>query len=134
MYIDGFCHNNSHHSLKNSSSCSSKYCPFIWNESSGIVQKDYFSELFGFSFRHFTDPRRYISCAWFFWFFFVSAWFCMKHYGWKSIFPFTPQLGIWITIMIATPIAASLRYIAALMFTLPFVIIIPMLLERTKQE
>lgn len=105
---------------------------FIWNESSGIVQKDYFSELFGFSFRHFTDPRRYISCAWFFWFFFVSAWFCMKHYGWKSIFPFTPQLGIWITIMIATPIAASLRYIAALMFTLPFVIIIPMLLERTK--
>lgn len=107
---------------------------FIWNDSAGIVQKDYFSEWFGFSFRHFVNPRHYISCAWFFWIFFVASVFTMERYGERSIFAFTPQLGIWLTIMLATPIAVSLRYIAANMFTLPFVIIVPLLLERQKTD
>lgn len=103
---------------------------FIWNDNYGIVQTDYFLNWFGFSFQHFVTPRHFISCAWFFWFFFIAAWFCMKHYSWKTVFLFLPQLGVWATLMIATPVAISLRYIASNMFTLPFVIITPMLLER----
>lgn len=56
----------------------------------------------------------------------------MKHYGWSKCFIFIPQIGIWITLMIATPVAVSLRYIAVNMFTLPFVIIVPLLVERNK--
>lgn len=106
----------------------------VWNNEIGVVQKDYFSDWFGFSFRHFTDPRYYISSAWFFWIFLIAAWYIVQHYGWKSILLFLPQLGIWLTLMVATPIAVSLRYIAAAMFTLPFVILVPLLLERIQRE
>ena len=57
----------------------------------------------------------------------------MKHYGARAFFLFTPQIGVWLTLMVATPIAVRLRYIAAHMFTLPVVIIVPLLLERTKR-
>lgn len=106
---------------------------FVWNNDLNIVQNDYFNKWFGFSFQDFVNPRKYISCAWFFWIFFVTAWFLMKHYGWRSCFLFIPQIGIWITLMIATHVAVSLRYIAANMFTLPFVIIVPLFLERNKK-
>ena len=104
---------------------------FIWPSGLDTIdEKDYFNEWFGFSFKHFVNPRHFISNAWFFWIFLVSAWFVAKHYGIKSTFLFTPQLGIWLTLMVATPIAVSLRYIAANMFTLGFTIIVPILLER----
>lgn len=105
---------------------------FVWSNDLGVEMHDYFIEWFGFSFQHFANPRHMISCAWFFWIFFIMAWFSMKHYGNNTIFLFIPQLGIWITLMIATPIAVSLRYIAANMFTLPFAVIVPLLLEERK--
>lgn len=103
---------------------------FIWGKGKSIEMHDYFLEWFGFSFQHFVNPRHTISCAWFFWAFFITAWFSMKHYGKKTVILFMPQLGTWMTLMIATPIAVSLRYIAANMFTLPFVVIVPILLVR----
>ena len=105
---------------------------YVWENNLDIVQTDYFQKWFGFSFQHFVNPRRCISCAWFFWIFFFMAWFLMKHYGWRSVFLFIPQLGVWITLMIAVPVAVSLRYIAANMFTLPFIIIVPLLIYRNK--
>lgn len=103
---------------------------FVWPNLFGMSQTDYFEKWFGFSFQHFVNPRHYISCAWFFWFFFVGMIFVMKHFGWRKSYLFTPQMGTWLTIMIATPMASSLRYVAALLFTLPFVIILPILLKR----
>ena len=96
----------------------------------GLYQTDYFEKWFGFSFHHFINPRHYISCAWFFWIFFICMILVSKHFGWRKCYLFTPQIGIWLTLMIATPVASSLRYIAALLFTLPFVIILPILLKR----
>lgn len=107
----------------------------VWPNSYEIYQielypTDYFQRWFGFSFQHFVNPRHYLSCAWFFWIFFICMLHVMKHYGWRKSYLFTPQMGIWLTLMVATPIASSLRYIAALLFTLPFVIILPILLKR----
>lgn len=104
---------------------------FLWSEDWGVTSKDYFEDWFGFSFQHFVNPRNYISCAWFFGIFVFAAWFLVKHYGWKSIFIYTPQLGVCVTLMVAVPMAVSLRYIASLMFTLPFVVIVPLMLERS---
>lgn len=103
---------------------------YMWPNSKELYQTDYFEKWFGFSFQHFVNPRHYISCAWFFWIFLICMILVMKHYGWRKSYLFTPQIGIWLTLMIATPIASSLRYIAALLFTLPFVIILPILLKR----
>lgn len=102
----------------------------VWPNGSGVHQTDYFEKWFGFSFQHFVNPRNYMSCAWFFWMFFICMIFVMKHFGWRKCYLFTPQIGIWLTLMVATPVASSLRYIAALLFTLPFVIIFPILLKR----
>lgn len=99
-----------------------------------LEQTDYFEKWFGFSFQHYVNPEYYISAAWFFWAFFVAAVFVMKHYGWKQISLFVPQLGIWLTLMAATPIAVSLRYLAALLFTLPLILIVPVLLQREQEN
>lgn len=107
---------------------------FIWNNSYGLTQKDYFEMWFGFSFQHFVNPRSYLSSAWFFWIFFICTIFIMKNYGWRKVCLFAPQLGIWLTLMAATPIAVSLRYVSALMFTIPFIIIVPTLLENMKEQ
>lgn len=102
----------------------------VWNNDYGITQTDYFKKFFGFSFQHFVNPRHYISCAWFFWIFLISMFFIMKHYKWTDCLLFMPQMAVWLTLMAATPVAISLRYISALLFTLPFAIIVPIILEK----
>lgn len=102
----------------------------VWNNDYGLTQTDYFERIFGFSFQHFVNPRQYISCAWFFWFFFICMIFTMKHYGFRNCCLFMPQMAVWLTLMVATPIAISLRYVSPLLFTIPFVVIVPMILER----
>lgn len=104
----------------------------VWENVFGVVGTDYFEKIFGFSFQHYVNPRNYISNAWFFWAFLICAFFCARYWGWKKILYFIPQLSIWLTLMIATPIAWSLRYISALIFTLPFIIIVPILIVREK--
>lgn len=96
----------------------------------GLSQTDYFEKFFHFSFQHFVNPRHYISSAWLFWIFFVGMLFIMKHYGWRDCLLFVPQIAVWLTIMIATPIAISLRYVVALLFTLPCAVIVLILLEN----
>lgn len=105
---------------------------YVWPNSDEMYQTDYFEKWFGFSFQHFVNPKNYISGAWFFWIFFACMILVMKHFGWRKSYLFTPQIGVWLTLMIATPIASSLRYIAPLLFTLPFVIIFPILLKRER--
>ena len=107
---------------------------YVWNNSGGVVATDYFERIFGFSFQHFVNPRSYISNAWFFWLFLICTLFCMKYFGFKKVLYFVPQLGVWLTLMIATPTAWSLRYISALLFTLPFVVLIPILLSRESES
>lgn len=102
----------------------------VWPNNVGVEGTDYFEKLFGFQFSRYVIPSHYFSNAVFFWLFVISAFFCMKHFGFKKILFYVPQFGIWLTLMIATPIAWSLRYIAGLVFTIPFILIIPLLHER----
>lgn len=104
----------------------------VWSNDYGVAQNDYFEKLFGFSFQHFVNPRHYISCAWFFWVFLIGMVFIMKHYKWTDCVMFMPQMGVWLTLMVATPLAISLRYVSPLLFTLPFAVIVPVLLEQQK--
>ena len=108
---------------------------YVWQNGRNVSQTDYFEKWFGFSFQHFVGPRQvFISSAWFFWAFFLCGIFMMKHFGWKTACLTAPQLGVWLTLMAATPISVSLRYISPLMFTLPFVVILPILLQREQEE
>lgn len=106
----------------------------VWDNSYGLTQTDYFEKIFGFSFQHFVNPRTYISSAWFFWIYFVGILYIMKHYKWQDGLLFIPQLAIWMTLMIATPCALSLRYVVASLFTVPFIIVVFILLEDQEKE
>ena len=105
---------------------------YVWRNSAGVKQVDLFQKQFGFSFQHYVNPRYYISGALFFWLFAASAFFCMNHYGWKKLVYFVPPLSLWLTVMIATPVAWSLRYVEGLVFTVPFVLLIPAFLEQER--
>ncbi len=105
----------------------------VWPNEMGVEGTDYFEKIFGFSFSRYVIPTHYISNALFFWLFVLSAFFCMKNYGFRKLLFYIPQFGIWLTLMIATPIAWSLRYVSGLVFTLPFIIIIPILQERKSE-
>lgn len=104
---------------------------FVWNNGIGVRSTDYFEQWFGFSFQHYVNPRNYHSCAWLFWIYLLTTIFIMKHFGKAWMLLTLPQLALWSTIMIATPIGVSLRYVAAMMFTIPMVWILPALLKKT---
>ena len=53
----------------------------------------------------------------------------MKRYGFRTILFVAPSLAVWVTLMIATPIAVSFRYLSSLMFALPLVLIVPEILK-----
>lgn len=105
---------------------------YMWNNRYDLRQHDIFQEITGFSFQHFVNPRRYISPAWFFWLFAGSLCFTIRYYGWRRLVYYIPPLSLWLTLMIATPIAWGMRYVEGLLFAAPLAVIIPLLLEREK--
>lgn len=107
---------------------------FVWGNNLGIIQTDYFEKIFGFSFQSIVNPKHFFSAAWLFWVFFTAAMFIMKNFGWQKTFLFSPQISIWLTLMIAIPKAVGLRYVAGLLFTFPFAIIIPLFLIKEQKQ
>lgn len=128
IYVDEYLINTAGFWNVNVTSSSAYTNTFSWDQ--GYAKEhDYFYDITGLSFKSFIEPKRHISGAWFFWIFFVEMFLCMKRFGWRSMVFYSPMIGVWITIMIATFIAASLRFVAPLIFSLPFVFIIPSLLK-----
>ena len=84
-----------------------------------MQQTDYFEKLFGYSIATTLIPRRYISGADLFWLvllmFAILLW--VKQY--KYLIPFIPALTGWATVMVATPVAFSLRYVYYLFLLQP---------------
>lgn len=52
----------------------------------------------------------------------------------KRILALLPALLVWTSIMIATPVAFSLRYVLVLAYALPFIIILPLIKKENKNE
>ena len=52
----------------------------------------------------------------------------------KSIYSYIPVLGVWFTIMIATPVYNETRYIFCLFTTLPFLLALPFISESKNNK
>lgn len=89
----------------------------------GITSNDYFKEIFGTSIKDILMPRQYLSSAVLCWIYFIMTVICTSQYGTKSMVLFAPQLAVWVSLLVATPIAFSFRYVAALLFTIPILIL-----------
>ncbi|MGN0156323.1 MAG: DUF6020 family protein [Lachnospiraceae bacterium] len=100
---------------------------YICNFHFGNVEyfmSDYFEYLFGISFRNLVEPKNYISVAVFVWVMLATICICLAKKYYEGLIPILPTLGVWLTIMVATPVAFSLRYVYAIFLCIPLYAII----------
>lgn len=62
-----------------------------------------------------------------FWIILFMGSITIKRKGFKYIYPYIPILGIWLTMMVASPVFAEFRYIYSAFVTLPLLILMPQL-------
>ena len=63
------------------------------------------------------------SIAFGFWILLIFAYVSKKRKGWIGVYPFIPIFGIWLTMMLASPVFGEFRYIYALYTSLPILIV-----------
>ena len=59
------------------------------------------------------------------WFIVISMLLCAVRKGWKELFLYTPLIGIWLTMLLASPVYAEFRYVYAFFSCVPLYILIP---------
>lgn len=102
---------------------------YICNVNFGNVpyyQGDYFDYYFGISFRNMVEPKNYISAAVFVWLMIATICICLAKRYYVGIIPILPGAGLWLSVMAATPVAFSFRYVYALFLCAPLYLIICM--------
>ena len=58
-----------------------------------------------------------------FWIVLIFVWISIKRK--KSLYPYIPVFGIWVTMMIASPVFAEFRYVYGAFTCLPLLMLIP---------
>ena len=100
---------------------------YICNFHFGNVEyfmSDYFEYYFGISFRNLVEPKNYISSAVFVWMMLATVCICLAKRYYVGILPVLPTVGLWLSIMIATPVAFSFRYVYAIFLCVPLYLMI----------
>lgn len=107
---------------------------YVWKNDVNLYQVNYFKKIFGFDFDKIAYPKIFISSAVFFFIIILSMVISLiNNKSFKLIISYIPVVGLWITIMIATPVAMSLRYVYLFVLVLPLSIILPSIkLEEVK--
>lgn len=102
---------------------------YICNVNFGNVpyyQGDYFDYFFGISFRNLVEPKNFISAAVFVWMMLGTISICLTKRYYVGIIPVLPTLGLWLSIMVATPVAFSFRYVYGIFLCVPLYLVICM--------
>ncbi len=103
--------------------------PAPYKEQLGIQEIDLFSEWFGFSFMDIVRPKNPVPEAVFVWILLASFTLALCRNR-KNSMVCLPSILLWMTILIATPLAMSLRYIYVFVLMLPFLLVFPLLSKR----
>ena len=109
--------------------------PLMWHftdECMGVKQTNYIEVLTGKSIRGILHPTFAISSAIYLFILLFSSLFTILKKKYKNLLILLPGFLTWLTIMIAVPLAFSLRYVYILLLTIPFTIIVPFF--KNKEE
>lgn len=68
----------------------------------------------------------------YFWIILIMAIISYKKNKIKGIYPYIPAFGIWLTMMIASPVFGEFRYIYGVVISTPLLILVPFLLQKEK--
>lgn len=127
IYVDAFLLENVGFWSLNTSDSTAYIQDGVWKNNLGIERKDYFKEIFHFSFSEHVVPRKYISAGLLAWMMVTSLVITLCNKKYKYALIYMPVLIAWLTILIATPIAISLRYMYILVLIIPLLPIITLL-------
>ncbi len=104
--------------------------PTMWPdvaEGLKIEQNDYIERITGVSIRKVLEPTSAVSSAVYLFMLLLSALVVIYKKQYKKLVIYLPGFLTWLTIMIAVPLAFSLRYVYILVLMIPFYFIIPFL-------
>ncbi len=99
----------------------------IWENEYNLEQTDLIEKWSGISLKKVLEPKVYFSSALFVWLFFLSITLLCHKKNYQQLLCFVPCILLWLSIMIGTPIAFSLRYVYVFVLFVPLSIIIPFL-------
>lgn len=68
------------------------------------------------------------------WLLFILGYITVKRSGLRAIYPFIPILGIWLTMMVASPVYAEFRYMFCAFTTLPLLFVYTMTSEMKRKK
>ncbi len=100
---------------------------YICNFHFGNVEyfmSDYFDYYTHISFRNLVEPKNYISSAVWVWLMLGTIVICLAKRYYKGLIAIMPTMGLWLSIMAATPVAFSFRYVYALFLCVPLYLMI----------
>ena len=89
----------------------------------GIFQSDYFDYYTGIAFRDIVYPKHYISSALWLWLLLLALGISLYGRQKRLSIAMMPALGIWLTIMLAVPVAYSFRYVFSVFLCVPIYIL-----------
>lgn len=101
----------------------------MWSGST-VSQVDVIESLTGVSLRSLLQPHGYFSCALFALIMLASLAVLAVNRQWQWVCALVPMLLLWGTLIIASPIAYSLRYCYALVLAIPLFVAFPVLALR----
>lgn len=84
---------------------------------------DYFDYYMDFSFKEMVEPRKYLSSALFVWLLLFTVMICLSRHHYRGLISLLPTLGVWLTVMVATPVSFSFRYVYSLFLCVPLYLI-----------
>ena len=102
--------------------------PQMWENSDeyiGIKQSDYIQKTTGVSIRNILNPTFAVSPTIYLFIILLSALITIYKKRYKNLIIYLPSIIVWLTLMLATPVAFSFRYMYILFLMVPFSLIIP---------
>lgn len=108
----------------------------IWENDSGLETRSIIFKNNPENFIRKIESRSFpvLSIEWsvgiYFWLMFISFYVSLRKNWKKAIIIFTPCIGIWITMMLASPVFAEFRYVYCVMVTIPLLMLYPYMSEK----
>lgn len=107
---------------------------YIIKNDFGIERKDCIEKITGKSMENLFTKPDFIGAGTLFWIIVLSSALLIINKKQKYIFVLMPCLISWISIMVATPVAFSLRYVFMMVYSLPLIVMLPFMTKNKEKD
>ena len=107
---------------------------YIIKNDFGIERKDCIKNLTGKSIENLFTKPDFLGSGTLLWIIVLSAVLLLIKHQQKYIFVLLPCIISWLSIMVATPVAFSLRYVFMIVYTLPLIIMLPFIAKEINKK